>query len=498
MNLGRMAVLGLSCTGALTAWAGEAITQPWNPEFHADRRARVLEQMPAGSVAVLSSGRLQNRNGDLDHEFRQDSDFYYLTGFEEPDSMLALVRGDGAGTPDRVIFFVLPKNYLAELWTGARVGVEGAKLVYGATDAYPVDQAEDELRALLMKTATIFHSFGSNATMDTLIFDVLKNRGATTLGSGLEFRDLRAVTHELRLIKTPIEIERMQRAIDITGEAIAEIRALADAGVLAGLSESHVDGLLAFGYQKRGVVRDGFPSIVAAGGNATVLHYSPGVALALEEDLLLLDIGAEWGYYSADVTRTLPVRGGAIGDLPAGVEAGSPAALRAEAQASIYRAVLAAQEAAIREVRPEVSYKLLSSVAEEELRGALWRLGLMTEKGATWQLRVWYTHGLGHWVGLDVHDAGSYRGADGRQRKFEPGMVLTVEPGLYISRASLDHAGELARARGFEVTDEEIAAFQAAVRPLVEGVYDGIGVRLEDDVLVTEDGHRVLSGAIPK
>ncbi|MEK7690837.1 MAG: aminopeptidase P N-terminal domain-containing protein [Bdellovibrionota bacterium] len=491
MNFGIWVGLALSWLSAL---AGEVIEQPWNPEFHADRRARVFEQMPAGSVALMPSGRLQNRNGDLDYEFRQDSDFYYLTGFEEPESMIALVRGDGVGTLDRVIFFVLPKDYLAELWTGARVGVEGAKLVYGATEAYPVDQAETVVRGILERTPILFHSFGGDAGLDQLVFEVLKGRSSAT--NGFEFRDVRAVTHELRLIKTPVEIERLQRAIDITGEGIAEIRALANTGILAGLSENHVDGLIGFGYQKRGVVRDGFPSIVATGMNATVLHYAPGAALAAESDLLLLDIGAEWGYYSADVSRTLPVRGGAIGELPPGVEAGSATALRIDAQAAIYRAVQVAQEAAIREVRPGTSYKILSSVAEEELRDALWRLGLMTEKGATWQIRVWYTHGLGHWVGLDVHDAGSYRGADGRQRLFEPGMALTVEPGLYISLASLDHAGELARARGFEVTDEEIAAFQAAVRPLVEVLYDGIGVRLEDDVLVTEDGNRVLSSGI--
>ena len=415
-----------------------------------ERLARLLTRAEAGPVAaVFASGHEARRNGDVDYEFRQPSTFYYLTGFEEPDAV-ALLR---PGHAQPYVLFVRPHDPQMAIWVGERAGVEGAVRDFGATVAYPIEELEQRLPELLGGMRTVYFSFGADDRVEKLITTAVAQRrgGGQRGGVAIErVADPFPYVSQMRVIKTAEEIAALRKAISITGDGIdAAMRA-----TRPGMHEYELQAVLEAEYRRRGAPRNGFPSIVAAGANSCTLHYTANNSLVGKDDLVLLDTGAEVDYYGADVSRTYPANGRFTA-----------------AQRDVYAIVLEAQRQAIALVRPGVRFMDVHQRALKVLVDGLRHLGglqgttaKLTKDGA---YQPYFMHGTSHWLGLDVHDVGAYR-EDGESVVLRPGMVLTVEPGLYI------------------------APDAKAPRQL-----RGIGVRIEDDILVTRTGHDNLSGHIP-
>ena len=422
-------------------------TQP--REFRS-RRRRLMDSLTDGAI-VIAAGHDSPRNNDVDHQYRQDSSFWYLTGFDEPDAV-AVLR-PGSDTP--YTLFVRPYDPTFEIWVGRRAGVNGAVGQLGANAAYPVEELDSQLPKLLAECETIHYALGSDDRVDGIISGLIKERRRMAQRGAKSVRrieDPTAQIDSMRQVKTDDEVALMQRAIDITAVGFQAAMQTAAPGV----AEYEVQAALELPFRRLGSPRNGYPSIVAGGANACVLHYVRNDEMLGPDDLLLIDAGAEYGYYTADVTRTWPVSG-----------------TFTPAQRDIYEIVLASQKEAIAEVKPGVGFDDVHKVATRSLIRGLVDLGVMD--GDVEQIlndaayRDYYMHATSHWLGLDVHDSGAYRDDKG-QILLRPGMVLTIEPGLYFG-AQAEKAPE---------------------------AYRGIGIRIEDDVLVTEDGCRVLSEAIPK
>ncbi|MCC7389539.1 MAG: aminopeptidase P N-terminal domain-containing protein [Phycisphaerales bacterium] len=417
----------------------------------ARRRAALMRQLQHGAhgaAAVFVSGRESRRNGDVDHVFRQSSTFYYLTGFEEPDTVAVLRPGHA----EPYVLFVRPHDPQMAVWVGPRAGIEGAKAEFGADLAYPIEELEERLPAVLDGVDTVYFSLGADERVERLLSRIVAmRRGAGQHGAVAIERlaDPFPLVAELRLIKSREEITALQRAIDITGAGIeAAMRA-----TRPGMHEYEVQAVLEAEYRRLGSPRDGFPSIVAAGANSCTLHYTSNRAPIRNGDLLLLDTGAEVDYYGADVSRTFPANGRFT-----------------PAQRAVYDIVWEAQRQAMSIVKPGVRFNDVHDRAVRVLVEGLRDLGVLSGRPSalvkSGAYAPYYMHATSHWLGMDVHDVGRYR-EGGESVALRPGMVLTVEPGLYITDAQ-------------------------APREL-----RGIGVRIEDDVLVTRDGFENLSGAIP-
>ena len=418
---------------------------------YADRRKHLMSHFKSG-VAVLPSAPVAIRNNDVEHEYRQDSDFYYLTGFEEPDSVLVLTTEH----PDhRVVLFVRPRDPEREVWDGARAGVEGAVRDFGADAAFPIAELGSRLPDYLQNHERLMHRFGKDRAFDDKIvaaLDATRARARRGVGWPAEVVDPAALLHEMRLFKSKEEVAAMQRAAAITRDAHIGAMHLAKPGRY----EYEVDALLREVFRKNGSERPAYPPIVGAGSNATVLHYRSNSKRIEDGDLLLVDAGCEYGYYASDVTRTYPVSG----------KFTAP-------QRAIYELVLASQTSAIDATRPGATLEDIHRRALEVIVEGLIALGLLSgdrQKNIDENLyRPFFMHRTSHWLGMDVHDVGAYfRGQN--PRPLEPGMVITVEPGIYIAETNA-------------------AAPQN---------YRGIGVRIEDDILVTPDGHLNLTVDIPK
>jgi Xaa-Pro aminopeptidase len=410
-----------------------------------------MERITTG-VAIFPAAPLAIRNNDVEHEYRQDTDFYYLTGFEEPNAVAVL-------TPDhpehRFVLFVQPRDREREVWTGWRAGEEGAKRDYGADAAFTIDKLDEELPRLLERSDRIYYRFGGDPSFDERLIGLMRRfqRERQRNGTGPNaIIDPAEILHEMRLIKSEDDLNLMRRAIDISCEGhLAAIRALRP-----GMFEYEIEAVLRYVFRKNASPRPGYAPIVAAGANATVLHYTANNCPIKEGDLLLIDAGTEFGYYTGDITRTLPASGSFTED-----------------QAAIYQIVLDAQAEAIKAVKPGATFAEPHDQAVRVIVEGLVRLGLL--EGEPDKLieeekyRKFYMHRTSHWLGMDVHDAGPYKVAD-EWRRLAPGMVLTIEPGIYI-------------AADFEDVDPR---------------YRGIGVRIEDDLLVTPEGNEVLSAAVPR
>ena len=420
-------------------------------ETFARRRSRLLRRLRPGSAAVFAAGHDSLRNGDVEHPFRQPSTFYYLTGFDEPDAVAVLRPGHD----EPFVLFVRPFDPAMAIWVGARLGVDGAIEELGADAAYPIEELERRLPQLLAGAGTVYYSLGSDERVERLCSRIVAQRRATAQGGARPIEaimDPAPLVAAQRLIKSRDEIAALQRAIDITGAGIeAAMRA-----TRPGMHEYEVQAILEAEYRRLGSPRDGFPSIVAAGANACTLHYTANRAEMARNELLLVDTGAEVDFYGADVTRTYPVDG----------------RFRAAAR-DVYELVLEAQEQATALIKPGVRFHDVHDKAAEVLTEGLVDLGVLSGDVAGLIAQrafgPFFMHGTSHWLGMDVHDVGRYREGE-ESVELRPGMVLTVEPGLYFA-------------------------------PGIRGVprrLRGIGVRIEDDVLVTRDGYRVLSGAIPK
>ncbi|MBN2415978.1 aminopeptidase P N-terminal domain-containing protein [bacterium] len=449
----------LTCT-ALTA-------QTSDMSVFAGRRAALMETMNGG-FAFLRNPDVVTRNSDNTYPYRASSDFYYLTGLEEANAVMMLLPGEAK----RFILFVEPRNSSSMLWFGDLPGIEGAMSVYGADTAY----ALSELDFFLARRAGMY---------DTVYFD-LKNRddydaifsraaGMYTWRRPAVLMDLLKPVHEMRLIKDESEIALLQRAIDITCSAHRAAARAAFPGIL----ENELGAVLDFEYKRHGSMREGFPSIIGSGPNSCVFHYEKNTRRTEAGDLIVLDIGAEYGMYTADVTRTIPVSG-----------------LFTPEQRAVYRIVLDAQQAAIQVMKPGNTQNEMLQAAEAVIKKGLFSLGLITDPGTTWQHLAYYYDAISHMLGMDVHDVGDPTEWFTGQGTYRPGMVLTIEPGLYIAETMLTNFKETVVRRP-DVSPEDVEAFIANIRPVFDR-YRDTGIRIEDDILITEKGNRILSSAAPR
>ncbi len=411
-----------------------------------------MDLVEPGSIIIQPNAPERVRNRDVYYPFRSDSDFYYLSGFPEPESVLVLV-------PDRpqgeFLLFCREKDAEQETWHGRRAGLEGACAEYGADDAFPITDLDDILPGLLENKERIYYTMGRYVEFDQRLVSWLNrvtSKGRAGVHAPDQFVSLGHVVHEMRLFKSSQELKAMRRAAKIAAEAHKRAMAVCRPG----MREYQVEAELLHCFMQHGARAPAYPSIVGSGANSCILHYTENTATMKDGDLLLIDAGAEYDYYASDVTRTFPV-GGEF----------------SEAQRLAYEIVLEAQAAAIAEVRPGNGWNEPHEAAVEVITRGLVDLGIL--KGRLRKLidaeayRPYYMHKTGHWLGMDVHDVGDYKLAD-EWRIFEPGMVTTIEPGLY---------------------------FAASIRDLPQAWWN-IGIRIEDDVLVTETGHEVLTIEAPK
>lgn len=414
-----------------------------------ERRQRLLEAIHPG-VLVVPAAPLAIRNNDVEHEYRQDSDFYYLSGFDEPESVLVL----SSTAKERFVLFVRPRDPAREVWDGPRAGVEGAIADFGADAAFPITELDAKLPDLIQDTPRLFYRLGRQRTFDDTILralDVVRQRARRGVGFPSTIVDPATVLHEMRLIKGAEELSLLRKAVEITRQAHIEAMAMAKPGV----NEYEVEAVLRAAFRRAGSERPAYTPIVGSGPNATVLHYRKNDRTMQDGDLLLIDAGCEYGYYAADVTRTFPVSG-----------------RFSDAQRAIYEIVLEAQLAAIEATRAGNTLDDVHQASLRVIAEGLIRLGLIEGPlGPALEeqrYKPYFMHKTSHYLGMDVHDVGAYY-VDGRQRPLEVGMVITVEPGIYVPE-------------------------NATVDPR----YRGIGVRIEDDVVVGSEGPIVLSAEIPK
>lgn len=415
------------------------------------RRQRFLKTLGPGTVAILTTSSVCYRNRDTEYPFRPDSDFYYLTGFPEPEAVLVMIPGRPEG---ETLLFCRERNAEKEMWTGARAGIEGAKEVYGIDEAHSIAQLDEIMPSLLENRYRIYYTLGLNPTLDARVVGWIGQvRRKTRIGirAPSEIVDLERVLHEQRLFKATAELKRMRTAARIS--TCAHRRAMQICR--PGMREYQLEAELLHEFTRAGARSPAYASIVAAGGNACVLHYSDNNGEIHDGDLVLIDAGCEVEYYASDITRTFPANG-----------------RFSEAQRQLYDLVLKAQRAAIDEVRPGRRWNDPHDTAVRVLTKGLVALGLLDGKVKDLikeeNYKRFYMHRTGHWLGMDVHDVGEYK-VNGEWRELKPGMVLTIEPGIYIPREA-------------------------------EGIpkeYWGIGIRIEDDCLVTEAEAEVLTAAVP-
>ncbi|MBZ0135274.1 MAG: aminopeptidase P N-terminal domain-containing protein [Planctomycetes bacterium] len=435
------------------------------------RRAELIKHMQDG-VAIFPAAPEYLRNGDVQHDYRQHSDFYYLTGFSEPGSLALIIKGHGE---HRFVLFVPKRDKLMEIWNGRRAGPEGAVSRYGADAAYKLEEIDDKVPEYLRNVLRMYVHIGDDAGFDARVtrwLNAVRRMKRQGYNAPTELHDPSEIVHEMRLIKNDDDLRYMRRAAEITAEGH-------NAGMRAtrpGMFEYEVQADIEYIFRKGGSHRNGYGSIVAGGDNANILHYHENNMVLNDGELLLVDAGAEYGMYSGDVTRTWPINGKFT-----------------EPQAEVYNWVLRAQLAAIDKCREGVIYRDVHMTAVRVITEGLLAMGLLEgdvddiiEKQEKWEEGVrnktidpkeetaprtykeFYMHNTGHWLGMDVHDVGNYKTGEDWV-PLRAGNVLTVEPGIYI----------------------------AAGRDDVPDKYKGIGVRIEDDVLVTKDDPDVLTdGAV--
>ncbi|WP_277749331.1 Xaa-Pro aminopeptidase [Parahaliea mediterranea] len=419
---------------------------------YARRRGHFMAMMEPGSIAIIPSARELTRSRDTEFPFRQDSDFYYLCGFNEPDAVMVLVPGREHG---EFVMFCRERDPQKELWHGYRQGPEGVCAHYGADDAFPVGDIDDILPGLIEGRRRVYYSMGRSADFDRQVMtwvNQIRAREASGAVPPGELTDLDHMLHELRLIKSAAELRVMRRAGEITARAHCRAMQFCQPGQY----EYQLEAEILHEFAMAGARHPAYATIVGSGANGCILHYVDNSAKMKKGELVLIDAGCELEGYAADVTRTFPV-GGRFN----------------RQQKALYEVVLAAQQAAFEAIRPGNHWNQPHDETVRVITEGLVRLGLLKgkvssliERGA---YRDFYMHRAGHWLGLDVHDVGDYR-VGGAWRLLEPGMVMTVEPGIYV----------------------------APDNPKVEPRWRGIGIRIEDNVAVTAQGHDVLTEGVPR
>ncbi|HEY6045769.1 MAG TPA: Xaa-Pro aminopeptidase [Pyrinomonadaceae bacterium] len=419
-----------------------------------------MRRIDKNSVAIIPAAREAVRSHDTNYRYRQNSDFFYLTGFEEPDAIAVITPSKDK----KVTMFVRPRDPEREIWDGYRAGVEGVVRDYSADAAFPIGDFDEKLPEILDGPDVLYYAFGhSTPEMDQKIIrqlTLMRETNRRPLEPPATIVDPTSILHEMRVFKNEEEVEIMQRAADIAAEAhVAAMKA-----ARPGMKEYEVEALIEAVFRRQGALGPSYTSIIGSGANATVLHYITNQDTLKDGDLLLVDAGAEYKGYASDITRTFPING-----------------KFSRAQREIYDLVLKTQKSCVDMVRPGVRLEDLKTHSVQMLTEGMVALGLL--KGDPAKLieekkyMQFYMHNLGHFLGIDVHDAGRYY-FNGESRPAEPGMVMTIEPGLYIS--------------------PDTSRIPAGFNQDIPKQYLGIGVRIEDDVLVTENGARVLTDKVPK
>ncbi len=416
------------------------------------RLVEFMEKMEPNSVAVFAGAQEIRRNADTDFEFRQDTDFYYLTRLNEPDCVAVLAPNH---PEHKFVLFLRPRKREEEIWTGIRTGIDGAVRNYGADAAYNIDRLTEVLPKYLVNIDRLYYQFGHNEKFDHKIISTIKYIREKVRGGvygPTSIIDPGRIVHEMRLRKSEEDMRSLRRATQISAEG--HITAMKHCK--PGMYEYELEAIIEYVFRKNGASGVGYPSIVGSGFNTTILHYNTNNDRIKDGDLVLIDAGAEVNLFSGDITRTFPANGRFT-----------------KAQQAIYEAVLNANKEVIKMVRPGGSFMSLHDKAVEVVTDELLKLGLLfgdrKENIENENYKKFFMHRTGHWLGMDVHDAGRYKLKD-EWRRLEQGMVFTVEPGIYIPS-------------GAEGVGEE---------------FFDTGVRIEDDVLVTENGYEVLTSSAPK
>lgn len=422
-----------------------------NPKEFSKRRKQLMRMMGPGSVAIIPSAHLTLRNRDVDYPFRQDSDFYYLSGFPEPEAVIVLIPGRKQA---EYILFCRERDPEMETWNGRRAGQDGACEVYQADDSFPITDIDDILPGMLEGCERVYYTMGAHPEFDQHVLqwvNTIRSMNRTGSKTPGEFVSLDHLLHDMRLYKSRAEIAMHNKAMKVSVQAHKRAMKLTEPGLM----EYQVEAELLYEFHRNGM-QPAYSSIVGSGENACILHYTENDAKMQDGDLLLIDAGAEMQCYAADITRTFPVNG-----------------MFNKYQKALYEVVLEAQYAAIDKIRPGRHWNEAHIAAVEVLTEGLVELGIL--KGRVKKLikeeayRRFYMHRTGHWLGMDVHDVGDYK-VDGEWRELEPGMMMTVEPGLYIPKGSKGVAKK----------------------------WWNTGIRIEDDVLVTRDEPRVMTEDAPK
>jgi Xaa-Pro aminopeptidase len=418
----------------------------------AKRRKQIMKKIGPSGIAILPAAPTAVRNGDYDYPYRQNSDFYYLTGFEEPEAVAIIIPNRKGG---EFILFNRIRDREQEIWNGLRAGQEGARKVFGADEAYPISDLEQKLPELLEGREEVYYTIGLDQEFDKVLFAAMnKIRGKIRSGaySPIVFKDITDTVHEMRLIKSPAEIKLMRKSAEIA--AAAHTRAMK--ACKPGMNEYQLEAEIIYEFQRNGARFPAYTSIIGSGANSCILHYNENNKVIDKNSIVLIDAGCEYQYYASDITRTFPASGQF-----------SPE------QKAIYEIVLAAQLAGIKAVRPGAIWPAAQNAIVKVITQGLLDLGILKGKLDTLIEKQayypFYMHKSGHWLGMDVHDVGRYK-VDGKWRVLRPGMVLTVEPGIYVS----------------------------ADLPGVNKRWHNIGVRIEDDVLVTAKGNEIMSQHAPK
>ncbi|MGD1704196.1 aminopeptidase P N-terminal domain-containing protein [Dapis sp. BLCC M229] len=426
-----------------------------NKEYK-QRRENLMAKIGDGT-AIFRSAPMAVMHNDVEYSYRQDSDFFYLTGFNEPEAVAVIAPHH---EKHKFVLFVQPKNQEKETWTGYRAGVEVAKEKYGADAAFPINELNQKLPEYLKKADKIYYRLGRDRHFNETVFKHWQNlmRVYPKNGTGpIAIQDAGTILHPMRLVKSAVELEQMQKAADIAVDAHNHAMKFAQAGHF----EYQIQAEMEYIFSRHGAT-PAYPSIVASGANSCILHYIENNRQMRENDLLLIDAGAAYNYYNSDITRTFPISGKFTPE-----------------QKIIYELVLRAQLAAIEQVKPGNPYKQIHDTAVRVLVEGLIDLkmlrGNIDEIIEKEKYKPFYMHRTGHWLGLDVHDAGVYQWGEEPQN-LQPGQVLTVEPGIYIGPNIKPVEGQ----------------------PEVYDRWRGIGVRIEDDVLVTAEGCEVLTAGVPK
>ena len=416
---------------------------------YADRRSKLGAMLPKNSAVVIAGAAIQFRNADSSHAFRQDSNFWYLTGFNEPESTLVLLINDSKDVQS--IAFVPKKDALKEIWDGYRAGPNGAVKDHGFDLAFDNTEIDKRLPDLLAGYNQVFYPVGKSQKLDADVIDWIKTaRSKDRHSSPIDIADASSKIGNERLIKDEDEIEIMKKACQISAEAHVEAMKF----VKPGMNEQELEAFYQYQFSKRGGRFPAYTPIVAGGENACVLHYVENSKALKDGDLVLVDAGCEFELYASDITRTYPING-----------------KFSAAQLAIYEVVLEAQQKSIEAVTVNNNVMDSQIISEKVITQGLIDLGIlngsMEELHETGAFKDFYMHKIGHWLGIDVHDAGDYT-EDGEYMKFKPGMVTTVEPGIYISSTS-------------NVKDQ----------------WKGIGIRIEDNILVTAKGNQNLTDIVP-